>query len=61
MVKDISGLSPIDPLRPLAVAAAVGGPIWTDKGSGADDDLGFWDLVCPDGELLSGRVQVAMR
>jgi hypothetical protein len=50
MVKDISGLGPVDINRPLATPTSVNpNPIYTDKGSEANYDFGFWRIVCPVG------------
>ena len=55
-MKDISGKDITDITRPLATPNAVTGPIWTDRGSGANTDFGFWTLVCPDGEFKSEQI-----
>ncbi len=42
--------------RDLAEPAAVGDPLWSDGGSGADNDFGSWSIAVPPGSGSEGTV-----
>jgi hypothetical protein len=42
----------------LAEPAAIGGGLWSDGGSGADNDFGSWSIVIPPGSESEGTVPI---